>query len=269
MERTREALRPITGRACGGAGAVNDDHYSYRLYADPAMADRFDAMRFSGPIGTLLAEEQDRVIASFLGPLAGRTVLDVGTGTGRAAIGLARRGARVTGLDASAEMLACRAGARRGGRRRRGLRGGGRPPVGVRRPGVSLRGQLESAHAHARLAALPGGTVPGGRRPRRLRLPLGLQRSRAAGVEPAPRRRRGPSCGGVPRAEVGRRQAYPGRRRLSHRSGAPAVRPAHRRAQGDRVPGLHRWRSRSRWRLSAFCELLGSPITVVATRCAR
>ncbi len=84
---------------------MNDDHYSYRLYADPAMADRFDAMRFSGPIGTLLAEAQDQVIASFLGPVEGRTVLDVGTGTGRAAIGLARRGARVTGLDASAEML--------------------------------------------------------------------------------------------------------------------------------------------------------------------
>ena len=84
---------------------MNDDHYSYRLYADPAMADRFDAMRFSGPIGTLLAEVQDQVVASFLGPVEGRTVLDVGTGTGRAAIGLARRGARVTGLDASAEML--------------------------------------------------------------------------------------------------------------------------------------------------------------------
>jgi SAM-dependent methyltransferase len=69
------------------------------------MADRFDAMRFSGPIGTLLAESQDRVIASFLGPLDGRAVLDVGTGTGRAAIGLARGGARVTGVDASPEML--------------------------------------------------------------------------------------------------------------------------------------------------------------------
>jgi 2-polyprenyl-3-methyl-5-hydroxy-6-metoxy-1,4-benzoquinol methylase len=33
-------------------------------------------------------------------------VLDVGTGTGRAAIALARRGAHVTGVDASAEMLA-------------------------------------------------------------------------------------------------------------------------------------------------------------------
>jgi 2-polyprenyl-3-methyl-5-hydroxy-6-metoxy-1,4-benzoquinol methylase len=84
---------------------VSEDHYSYRVYADPAMAERFDAMRFSGPIGTLLAESQDAVIAGFLGPLQGRTVLDVGTGTGRAAIGLARRGARVTGVDASPEML--------------------------------------------------------------------------------------------------------------------------------------------------------------------
>jgi len=84
---------------------VSDEHYSYRLYADPAMADRFDAMRFSGPIGTLLAESQEQVIASFLGTIEGRTVIDVGTGTGRAALGLARRGARVTGVDASAEML--------------------------------------------------------------------------------------------------------------------------------------------------------------------
>ena len=84
---------------------MSEDHYSYRMYADPAMAERFDAMRFSGPIGTLLAESQDAVIAEFLGPLQGRTVLDVGTGTGRAAIGLARRGARVTGVDASPEML--------------------------------------------------------------------------------------------------------------------------------------------------------------------
>ncbi len=41
------------------------DHYSYSVYADPAMAEAFDALRFSGPIGRLLAETQERVIASF------------------------------------------------------------------------------------------------------------------------------------------------------------------------------------------------------------
>lgn len=81
------------------------DHYSYSMYADPAMAEAFEGMRFSGPIGRLIATSQERVIASFLDPVAGRTVLDVGTGTGRAAIALARRGAVVTGVDASAEML--------------------------------------------------------------------------------------------------------------------------------------------------------------------
>jgi SAM-dependent methyltransferase len=81
------------------------DHYSYAVYADPAMAEAFDGLRFSGPIGTLLAEDQERVLASFLSPLEERTVLDVGTGTGRAAIALARRGARVTGVDASEMML--------------------------------------------------------------------------------------------------------------------------------------------------------------------
>ena len=81
------------------------DHYSYSVYADPAMAEAFDALRFSGPIGRLIAETQERIVASFLAPVAGRTVLDVGTGTGRAAIALAARGACVTGVDASAEML--------------------------------------------------------------------------------------------------------------------------------------------------------------------
>jgi ubiquinone/menaquinone biosynthesis C-methylase UbiE len=82
------------------------DHYSYAVYADPAMADRFEAARFGGPIGQLLAETQERQIAGFLAPVEGRRVLDVGTGTGRAAIALAKRGAIVTGVDASAEMLA-------------------------------------------------------------------------------------------------------------------------------------------------------------------
>jgi len=89
-----------------GARAPRTDHYSYRVYADPAMAESFDGLRFSGPIGQLIARTQEQVIAGFLDPVEGRTVLDVGTGTGRAAIALARRGAVVTGVDASTEMLA-------------------------------------------------------------------------------------------------------------------------------------------------------------------
>ncbi|HEX5475573.1 MAG TPA: class I SAM-dependent methyltransferase [Vicinamibacterales bacterium] len=81
-------------------------HYSYAHYDNPEIAAGFDALRFSGAVGTLLAETQARVLDSFLAPLAGTRVLDVGTGTGRGALVLARAGARVTGVDASAEMLA-------------------------------------------------------------------------------------------------------------------------------------------------------------------
>ena len=59
------------------------------------MASGFDQLRFGGPIGQLVAEEQERVLLDFAGDVAGRDVLDVGTGTGRAAFILAReRGPR-------------------------------------------------------------------------------------------------------------------------------------------------------------------------------
>ncbi len=103
--RARARAADRRRRRVSGA-APSPDHYSYSVYADPAMAEAFDTMRFGGPIGRLLAESQERVIASFLAPLTGRTILDVGTGTGRAALALAVRGAAVTGVDASAEMLA-------------------------------------------------------------------------------------------------------------------------------------------------------------------
>lgn len=81
------------------------DHYSYKLYADPNMARTFDERRFGGPIGQLVAGEQARVLANMIGRIQHRNILDVGTGTGRAALMLARGGARVTAVDASEQML--------------------------------------------------------------------------------------------------------------------------------------------------------------------
>jgi ubiquinone/menaquinone biosynthesis C-methylase UbiE len=81
-------------------------HYSYTVYADPAVARTFDDRRFGGPIGDLIASTQAAVLVQFAGDTRGQTLLDVGTGTGRAALLFAQRGARVTGVDASAAMLA-------------------------------------------------------------------------------------------------------------------------------------------------------------------
>ena len=80
-------------------------HYSVEHYADADVAEGFDALRFGGPIGALVADEEARVIVAFVGDVAGAAVLDVGTGTARAALALAARGARVTGVDYSREML--------------------------------------------------------------------------------------------------------------------------------------------------------------------
>ncbi len=81
-------------------------HYSYSAYADPVMAQTFDQRRFSGPIGELIAKSQARVLANMVGRIKDRQMLDVGTGTGRAALILAAGGAKVTAVDASEEMLA-------------------------------------------------------------------------------------------------------------------------------------------------------------------
>lgn len=81
------------------------NHYSYSAYADAAMAASFDAKRFGGPIGNILLQDQEQVLAAFLGDVTGRRILDMATGTGRAALALAKRGAIVTGVDASREML--------------------------------------------------------------------------------------------------------------------------------------------------------------------
>lgn len=87
------------------ARAPDRAHYSYTHYDDPAVAEGFDALRFGGPIGRMLLDTQHRQMIDAFAPIAGRRLLDVGVGTGRAAIALAHAGAVVVGLDASGEML--------------------------------------------------------------------------------------------------------------------------------------------------------------------
>ena len=82
------------------------EHYSYAAYADPAMARSFESRRFGGPIGEYVAGTQARVLANMVGRIQDRSIVDVGTGAGRAAILMARGGARVTAVDASEQMLA-------------------------------------------------------------------------------------------------------------------------------------------------------------------
>jgi len=60
---------------------------------------------FETELGSLVWQDEREALLSLIGPVAGRTVLDAGVGEARLALDLTRRGARVTGVDASPEML--------------------------------------------------------------------------------------------------------------------------------------------------------------------
>jgi len=68
------------------------------------------------PLGRITERVETRLVFDLAGPLAGRRVLDVGTGDGTYALEAARRGAEVTGVDSDPAMLgAARARARERG----------------------------------------------------------------------------------------------------------------------------------------------------------
>lgn len=77
--------------------------------------DVYAQWRASG-IGAITEQLQRRLILSLLGDVKGRHVLDVGCGDGDLAVELRRRGAIVTGIDPSSDMIeAARARAKREG----------------------------------------------------------------------------------------------------------------------------------------------------------
>ena len=85
-------------------GSAND-HYSYRVYADPETARNFDRERFGGQIGEYIKHAQESAVFSVLPDVAGWNVLDIGAGTGRFTIPFLEKGAHVAACDASEHML--------------------------------------------------------------------------------------------------------------------------------------------------------------------
>ncbi|HLF11660.1 MAG TPA: class I SAM-dependent methyltransferase, partial [Gammaproteobacteria bacterium] len=68
----------------------------------PAAYERWRSSR----LGRITDAIEERLVLDLLGPVRGLSVLDVGCGDGVLASALSRRGARVTGLDTDAQMLA-------------------------------------------------------------------------------------------------------------------------------------------------------------------
>jgi len=231
------------------------------------MADRFDAMRFSGPIGTLLAETQERVLAEFLGPVDGRRILDVGTGTGRAALALARRGARVTGIDASQEMLRVAKGRAVEESLSADFEVGDAHRLAFRTE-RSWRLSVSGPDAHAGLARVPWRVVPRGGRACRVRLSGRLQRRCVSGAG----RRLAAALGRpveayrVLRARDVRRavRACGFRVEREHRQFVLPI--ALHKAAGSRSLTMAVERALA---AIGLLRLVGSPVTVVAVRCAR
>jgi len=68
-------------------------------------AKKYDAW-FKTPFGTYANRLEKRLVFRYLGPVMGKKILDLGCGTGNYSLELARRGATVTAIDPSREMLA-------------------------------------------------------------------------------------------------------------------------------------------------------------------
>ena len=74
-----------------------------RFYEDAAST--YDATRGLSAIGKFLWQSQVKTLLDLCGEVKGKTILDLGAGTGRFSIELANKGANIVSLDQAEEML--------------------------------------------------------------------------------------------------------------------------------------------------------------------
>lgn len=70
----------------------------------PEFASAYEKWR-AGTLGHVTDEIERRLILELIGDVRGKSLLDIGCGDGELAVALSQRGARVTGVDASAQAI--------------------------------------------------------------------------------------------------------------------------------------------------------------------
>jgi ubiquinone biosynthesis O-methyltransferase len=74
-------------------------------YSKKSIAEGYDEERWASPQGRLLDRTQREEVLKLSGPVSGKSILEVGTGSGRFSIGYAKNTGRVVAVDSSESML--------------------------------------------------------------------------------------------------------------------------------------------------------------------